>query len=423
MDKRYKVIFAGKLQEGVDPAQFVHAFAQMFKVPEAQAQKLLDAGRDVTLKDGLDEATATKYRAVMEKLGMVVRVDAAAELTLVPHDEPAAEAATEAEPQEPSGQAEAPMEAAPVDDRERCPKCGSDRIQGDDCLACGIIISRYREKQARLAAEAAEAAPAAAANPYAAPQSDVTPVYEGTEGEMTGPHTVPAGNGWQWIAGGWDHFKQNPLAWIGGIVVWILLMMALSFIPLLGPLAVNLLSPVIIAGFMLGAQAQREGDSFTVGHIFSGFNNNAGKLIVVGLLYLVGTFLIMLVVGLMVGGALFANMGQLQAAEQNPEAAMAMVGPMLLAMLVAMALMIPLLMAYWFAPALVAFEDLGAFEAMKLSFRACLKNMLPFLVYGLITLALMFVAMIPFGLGMLVLSPVMVAAIYVSYRDIFYEPA
>ena len=39
-------------------------------------------------------------------------------------------------------------------------------------------------------------------------------------------------------------------------------------------------------------------------------------------------------------------------------------------------------MLIWFAPLLVVFNGLPPLEAMKLSFAACLKNMLPFLVYG-----------------------------------------
>ena len=410
MDNNYKVVFNGTLKAGVEPNEFVQAFAKMFKVPEAQAQKLLQAGRPVTLKENLDHATAEKYRAVMEKLGMEVSLEGGHRLSLVEEETPEAAAAAD-----PSAATAVESSSAAVGG-ERCPKCGSDRIQGDDCLACGVIISRYKERQARMAAETEQ-------NPYAAPQSDVTPVRNGDAGEMTGPHSVPAGNGWNWIAGGWNHFKQNPLAWIGAIVVWIIMMMAASIVPLIGPLAVNLLTPVLMAGFMLGADEQREGGNFELRHLFAGFSNNAGKLILVGLFYMIGTFVIMMVVMLIVGGTLFASMGQLQAAEANPEMAAAMIGPMLLAFLIAMALMIPLMMAYWFAPALVAFEDVGAFDAMKLSFRGCLKNMLPFLVYSIIAFVLMFVAMIPFGLGLLVMMPVMLAAMYVSYRDIYYEAA
>jgi len=99
------------------------------------------------------------------------------------------------------------------------------------------------------------------------------------------------------------------------------------------------------------------------------------------------------------------------------------VGGMLVAMLVALTLLIPLLMAYWFAPALVFFNDMSAPDAMKASFVASMKNWLPFTVYGVASLGLAIVAMIPFGLGLLVLVPVITASIYTGYKDIFVPDA
>jgi uncharacterized membrane protein len=58
-------------------------------------------------------------------------------------------------------------------------------------------------------------------------------------------------------------------------------------------------------------------------------------------------------------------------------------------------------------------------DAMRLSFFACLRNMLPFTLYGIISAVLLLVAMIPLGLGLLVMIPTMTASLYVSYKDIF----
>ena len=76
-------------------------------------------------------------------------------------------------------------------------------------------------------------------------------------------------------------------------------------------------------------------------------------------------------------------------------------------------------MAIWFAPALVFFNNMPPLDALKASFNACLKNILAFLVYGLIVLVLMFFAALPAGLGFLVLIPVLSGSVYASYRDIF----
>ncbi len=55
----------------------------------------------------------------------------------------------------------------------------------------------------------------------------------------------------------------------------------------------------------------------------------------------------------------------------------------MLIMLVAFALSIPLIMAVWLAPPLVALGDRSAVEAFQMSFLACFRNILPFFVYGL----------------------------------------
>jgi hypothetical protein len=122
------------------------------------------------------------------------------------------------------------------------------------------------------------------------------------------------------------------------------------------------------------------------------------------------------------GGSILgsAALGQMQGVEPN-EVMVGAMGGMLIALLVAFALLIPLLMAYWFAPALVVLRNMSAMDAMKLSFVGCLRNMWPFTIFGVISFILMMVAMIPFGLGMLILVPVLNASIYLGYKDIFSD--
>jgi uncharacterized membrane protein len=73
----------------------------------------------------------------------------------------------------------------------------------------------------------------------------------------------------------------------------------------------------------------------------------------------------------------------------------------------------------WFAPALVALNDLQAIAAMKLSFQGSWRNMVPFLIYGVIGFVLAILASIPLGLGWLALVPTMICSTYISYKAIF----
>jgi uncharacterized membrane protein len=78
-------------------------------------------------------------------------------------------------------------------------------------------------------------------------------------------------------------------------------------------------------------------------------------------------------------------------------------------------------MGMWFAPPLIVFHEMKPWEAFKRSFNGCMKNIVPFLLYGVILLGLSLVAMIPLGLGMLILGPTVIASIYVSYKQIFLQ--
>jgi uncharacterized membrane protein len=241
---------------------------------------------------------------------------------------------------------------------------------------------------------------------------------------LSDPASHPAGRGWEWITRGFWHFKQNPLAWILTMVIWIVLSIAVSIVPFIGSLAITLFSPVVLAGFMLGCAAQDHGDDFEISHLFAGFSSSVGQLVLVGLLYLVGFFIIGITMVTIGGGVMFGMMGGMDMME-NPDPTMlsstAGVGSVILMILVAFGLSVPLMMAYWFAPALIAMEGLSAMAAMKLSFAGCLKNILPFLVYGIVMIIIFIIGSIPVGLGLLVVMPVITASIYTAYRDIYYN--
>jgi uncharacterized membrane protein len=59
---------------------------------------------------------------------------------------------------------------------------------------------------------------------------------------------------------------------------------------------------------------------------------------------------------------------------------------------------------------------------MALSLSGCAKNVLPFLIYGIVWIVLAFIATLPLMLGWLVLAPVTFASVYTGYRDIYEDP-
>jgi uncharacterized membrane protein len=255
-------------------------------------------------------------------------------------------------------------------------------------------------------------------NPYSAPAATVADPAAAPQGKfIPGGRAVAAGQGWSWIAQGWDLFKRQPGLWIGVSVALFVILLVLAFIPLLGPLANAVLWPVLSAGLLLGCRALAEGGHLEFGHLFAGFRERFGALIAVGAI----SFGISLAIGALVAVAMGIGMVTMFGGGPGPGATPEELMTMTLAMLVMFALLLPLMMALWFAPALVVFHERGPVEAMKESFVGCLKNVVPFLVYGLIGLVFAILASIPVGLGWLLLGPVLIGSVYTSYRDIYLE--
>lgn len=229
-----------------------------------------------------------------------------------------------------------------------------------------------------------------------------------------------AGAGWTWIAEGWKLFTKAPLMWVVSIVLLFIIALALQFIPIIGPLAFQLLTPVFTAGFVIACRSLERGGEFELEHVFAGFKTRFANLVIVGLLTLLGWIAIFLVFAVFVGFSVLTAM--LTGSPDNMVAALqASIMPMLLGTLVAAALSVPLIAAYWFAPALVVMHDMSPLSAMKVSFFGCLRNFVPFLVYGIVMLFFAFIAMIPIGLGFLVWVPLAITSTYVAYRRIFTE--
>ena len=201
------------------------------------------------------------------------------------------------------------------------------------------------------------------------------------------------------------------------MVLFFVILAVLSAIPVISILT-SLLTPVFVAGLILGCRDLDGGNELKVAHVFAGFQNRAGSLIGLGAINVILTILFVVIMfGIMLAMGNF-DPEAWETGQMTDQEAMSMI----LAVLVMTLFMIPLLMLFWFAPTLIVLhEDVGIIEAMKLSFLGCIRNILPFLIYGIVGFILMILASIPFGLGWLVLGPVLFGTIYASYKDIFLE--
>jgi hypothetical protein len=255
-------------------------------------------------------------------------------------------------------------------------------------------------------------------NPYQPPLSQVADVEGSTEwGKfIDGGRPVEAGQGWAWLASGFDLFRRRPVTWLGMTVIFGLIFVGGSLLPFVGVL-ISLLFPVFLAGMLIGCRDLERDGNFGVGHLFAAFGGTTGRLVLLSVFNIVAWIVLAMPLVLMMGTSLAGL------TSGDPAAIMAAGPAFVVGVLVAVALSVPIYMALWFAPCLVVFNDLGPVQALSQSFRACLKNMMPFLLYGVLLIILLMLAAIPFGLGFLVAVPMTVASIYAGYRDIFYTSA
>lgn len=258
-------------------------------------------------------------------------------------------------------------------------------------------------------------------NPYRPPQAMVADYTApaGARQLLDEPRKLKSGYGWDWIAAGWRLFMLNPGIWVVNCLVYFVIMIVASIMPFVSSILTTLFSPVFTGGLSLGCRELDEGGELRVDHLFAGFRQQLGNLIGVGGFYLIG----MMVVGLAVGIVVVATIGL--PALFNPESGAAGAHPATVILGAALALIVglltiaPLLMAYWFAPLLVMLNEVAPFAAMRMSFRACLRNMWPLTVYGLLMFVFAIVASLPLMLGLLVFIPVVWASTYAAYKDIF----
>ncbi len=254
-------------------------------------------------------------------------------------------------------------------------------------------------------------------------------------------NTVPAGYGWNWVVTGFALFRRNPAMWAFLVFAYIMLMQLLGMIPVLGWFAATVLIPAFSASFMIVSRELDQGRKIGFGLLFSGFRANLPVLLRQGGLYLASALAILGLSALVDGGRLL----QLMVLGERPPASAFEDGSLAGAAVLAGTLYLPVLAAFWFAPALTAWRNLPALQALFYSFFAALRNWRAFLTYSLALVLLslicsfalfMLALLVRALLGnkaqdalMLVVLPVMLtyvptlfASFYASYRDIFPEP-
>jgi len=244
--------------------------------------------------------------------------------------------------------------------------------------------------------------------------------------------------GVDWLKRAYAMFRVAPLRWLMLLFTYYLLVSLSEFGPwhAVGQFIAPILKPVFAVGFLGAAWSQERGNLPRFTYLFRGFRSNLFALIPLGVVFLVGMTVAVLATTLVDDGKLIALLSGTEKPSEDTLAG----GRVQLAMLLGAACALPTLLALWFAPALVVFDDAGALRALGTSLRAALVNWKAVALYGVTVFALggvlpglaLAIAQL-FGevaagvLAVFVVVPYLFAFIatlhisdYVSYRDVFH---
>lgn len=234
-------------------------------------------------------------------------------------------------------------------------------------------------------------------------------------------HTVPFSHGLLWIRLAWRLYRRHPLMWIAYTISVILIGALLAQIPF-GAVLFQLVAPGFIGSIMLAGRDARRWHPLTFPHLFSAFKEHGSALVTIGGIYLVGMLVAFKFPEMLsqdpIVQIIYAGQPSQQAMQQLMHLHLS--GATAILLLVSMTLFTIMLMLFWFSPALVVFDNQPPLAAMRHSFHACAKNFPAFLIYGVTMVALLWLAIIPAAMGLLVVIPISFINYYVAYRDVFH---
>ncbi|MFA7267868.1 MAG: BPSS1780 family membrane protein [Sterolibacterium sp.] len=248
---------------------------------------------------------------------------------------------------------------------------------------------------------------------------------------------LPAARGAYWIAAGFNLYRRNPPLLTMLTLAYLLLVVAFGQLQPVGPFLLPLLLPTLTVLIANGCRALDQGLKVPRSVLGLGLREQYGALLRLGGLHLFGTLLILVLDMLLPNGdssMLMAGQDE-AAATANPIEEAELLWHMLRLLLIAL----PVLLAFWFAPLLTAWDGVPAVKSLFFSLIAVWRNWRAFLVYALTALLvgvilpgllLLFssliskslVEVISVALRMLLLmvfAPVLMTGIYQSYRDVF----
>jgi hypothetical protein len=246
-------------------------------------------------------------------------------------------------------------------------------------------------------------------------------------------NNLPASTGWDWLKQGMGLFRKQPAALTTLLFANILFSIALSAIPVMGPVLAVVLVPSFSMAFMQACLMIENGDRVTPAVLLTGFRSPAlAALCKVGLIYFGVGILLMIVTNLVGIPELMERIAKATDPKNPP-----VVAPSdMLALFGVLILDVAIMVTLCFAAPLTYWKHMGPGKATFYSFFAVVRTARVFLVmlaaWFAIFMGVMMVTVFIFGnaaLGRVVVMWLMFlfvlflqCAMYAGYRTIFGKP-
>jgi hypothetical protein len=244
---------------------------------------------------------------------------------------------------------------------------------------------------------------------------------------------VPATHGLNWVADGYRLFAKSPLLLTLLVFGYFFILVASTVLPIVGPLAALILVPTFSVGLMVACRSLDVGHAVEWKQLFAGFHLNFPVLLRLGFVYLASMASILLVSSLLDGGMLM----KMTLLGIPPPVDNFLDDDLARARALTLVLSVPVVMGFWFAPVLAAWHRLPATKSLFFSYFACARNLSALLVFVLALMGTALALRLLYALldslagealaeamsmpVLLILTAVLCASVYASYRDIFRD--
>ncbi|MFW2357704.1 BPSS1780 family membrane protein [Hydrogenophaga sp.] len=194
-------------------------------------------------------------------------------------------------------------------------------------------------------------------------------------------HLVPARAGLQWVKLGVKTFFRQPLAMSGLFFMFMATVSVLSLIPLLGTVISLVLVPVATLGLMAATREATQSRFPMPSALISGLRGTpvqTRNMLILGAMYAAGLLLVLGVATLFAGDAPAVDPNAGEVSAEMVRASLANQG-----LLAGLVVYLPVVMAFWHAPALVHWHGVSPGKSLFFSFMACWGNKGAMLFYAL----------------------------------------